>query len=152
MRLEHPELSSRAWCAACAGGTGTKQRLPDMCHVCAALCLENGVNHHLKNQVGRASANAVFHFTSSCVANTTSHFALQVWQPDPDKPALKIVWNPFGTLLCLFYLAATVYYFYVRFAFTMALGKTSWCVYVSTVRTLTTTRYRGALRDHRRLH
>jgi hypothetical protein len=56
-------------------------------------------------------------------------FFSQVWQPDPDKPALKIVWNPFGTLLCLFYLAATVYYFYVRFAFTMALGKTSWCVH-----------------------
>lgn len=53
---------------------------------------------------------------------------LQVWEPDSSKPALKVVWNPFGTLLCLFYLAATVYYFYVRFTFTMALGRTSWCV------------------------
>lgn len=53
---------------------------------------------------------------------------LQVWEPDGGTPALKVVWNPFGTLLCLFYLAATVYYFYVRFTFTMALGRTSWCV------------------------
>jgi hypothetical protein len=53
---------------------------------------------------------------------------VQVWEPEADKPALQLLWSPFGILTCLFYLAATVYYFYVRFRYTMALGITSWCV------------------------
>lgn len=61
-----------------------------------------------------------------CTYFTASSCATQVWQPDPAKPALKLLWSPFGILTCLFYLAATVYYFYVRFRFTMALGVTSW--------------------------
>lgn len=52
----------------------------------------------------------------------------QVWQPDESTPALKLVWSPVGIITALFYLAATVYYFYVRVRFTMALGSTSWCV------------------------
>jgi hypothetical protein len=51
-----------------------------------------------------------------------------VWEPEADKPAVKLSWNFFGVITCLFYWAATVYYFYVRFAFTMDLGSTAWCV------------------------
>jgi hypothetical protein len=57
---------------------------------------------------------------------------VQVWEPEAGKPALQLQWSPFGILTCLFYLAATVYYFYVRFTYTMALGITSWCVVMST--------------------
>jgi hypothetical protein len=55
---------------------------------------------------------------------------MQVWEPEAGKPALKLTWNFFGVLTCVFYWAATVYYFYVRFAFTMDLGITAWCVHV----------------------
>lgn len=53
---------------------------------------------------------------------------LQVWQPDASKPALQLAWSPAGVLTCLAYLAAVVYYSYVRVTFTMALGSTSWWV------------------------
>jgi hypothetical protein len=50
----------------------------------------------------------------------------QEWQPP--APALKLVWSPLGVVIALFYVAATTYYFYVRAAFTLALGSTRWCV------------------------
>jgi hypothetical protein len=37
-----------------------------------------------------------------------------------------LVWKPLGVLTGLAYLAVTVFYFYVRLAFTLAMGPTSW--------------------------
>ena len=62
---------------------------------------------------------------------------MQVWNPEEGKPALKLQWNLFGVLICLSYLAATGYYFYVRCAFTMALGSTSWWVAIEIHASLT---------------
>lgn len=56
------------------------------------------------------------------------HCCLQVWAPDKKAPALELTWSPFGIFTCLLYVGATVYYFFVRFTFTMALGRTSWYV------------------------
>jgi hypothetical protein len=50
----------------------------------------------------------------------------QVWLPPPGYEPLKLVWKPLGLLTGLFYLAVTIYYFYVRLAFTLAMGTTSW--------------------------
>jgi hypothetical protein len=50
----------------------------------------------------------------------------QVWLPPPGYEPLKLVWKPLGVLTGLFYLAVTICYFYVRLAFTLAMGTTSW--------------------------
>lgn len=51
---------------------------------------------------------------------------MQVWLPPAGYQPLKIVWCPLGVLTCLLYLAAAVYYFYVRITFTLSMGPTAW--------------------------
>jgi hypothetical protein len=68
---------------------------------------------------------------SACVHfdNPLCHWpdiAFQVWMPPQGYEPLRLVWKPLGVLTGLFYLAVTIYYFYVRLAFTLAMGTTSW--------------------------
>ncbi len=52
----------------------------------------------------------------------------QVWTPPEGFQPLPVRWSLAGTLTAAAYLAAIVYYVYVRVVYTLAMGSTSWCV------------------------
>ncbi len=47
--------------------------------------------------------------------------------PDGFEP-LPLRWSSAGVVTAAAYMAAVVYYVYVRIAFTLSMGSTSWCV------------------------